>query len=255
MSIHATAFINPAAQLGKDVEIGAFCSVGPEVVLGDGCVLLPHVRILGRVTIGRRNIFHPTSGIGAPPQDSQPAAPDGRIEIGDDNVFREGATVHMPKAAGGVTHVGSRNTLHTGVHLAHDTEIRDDVLLEDGVTTGGHAYIESGVHCGQQGGIHQFVSVGRKARVDQQAGIAVDVPPYMEAAGNHADVIGVNPDLPQDLRDALQDTYEVLYDRGLPRPDALAELEKDPTPEIAEIVEFCRRTRKGNMGRAREGSR
>ena len=38
-NIHATAIIDPAASIGKNIKIGPFCIVGPEVILGDNCEL------------------------------------------------------------------------------------------------------------------------------------------------------------------------------------------------------------------------
>ena len=36
MTIHNTAQIDPKASIGKDVSIGAFCVIGPDVEIGEG---------------------------------------------------------------------------------------------------------------------------------------------------------------------------------------------------------------------------
>ncbi len=44
-SIHPTAIVAPEARLGRDVVIGPYCIVGPDVELGDGCWLQSMVRL------------------------------------------------------------------------------------------------------------------------------------------------------------------------------------------------------------------
>jgi UDP-N-acetylglucosamine acyltransferase len=53
-NIHATAVVDPNADLGADVAIGPFCVVGPQVKLGRGVVLHSHVAVVGRTTISRK---------------------------------------------------------------------------------------------------------------------------------------------------------------------------------------------------------
>ena len=68
-SVHETALIDPAAQLGEGVEIGPFCHIGPNVKIGDGTRLISHVSIPGRVTIGTESVVHPFASLGSPAQD------------------------------------------------------------------------------------------------------------------------------------------------------------------------------------------
>jgi UDP-N-acetylglucosamine acyltransferase len=50
--IHATALVDPSAQIADDVEIGAFSIVGPKVTIGPGSRIGPHVVLTGRTTLG-----------------------------------------------------------------------------------------------------------------------------------------------------------------------------------------------------------
>ena len=43
--------------------MGPFCTIGPEVVLGEGCTLVSHVVLDGRTRMGARNTFFPFSSL------------------------------------------------------------------------------------------------------------------------------------------------------------------------------------------------
>src|SRR6476659_10072992 len=89
------AVVDEKAELADDVEIGPFCVVGPGVRLGPGCRLLNNVTIIGNTIVGPKNVFFPNAVIGATPQDLKYKGGDTRLEIGEGNVFRETATVHL----------------------------------------------------------------------------------------------------------------------------------------------------------------
>lgn len=57
--IHPMSVVDPSAELAEDVEIGPFCVVGPKVKIGSGTVLISHVSVTGRTTIGERNQIYP----------------------------------------------------------------------------------------------------------------------------------------------------------------------------------------------------
>lgn len=252
MKAHATALVDPAARIAEDVEIGPFCVVGPQVELGPGCRLIARVRLEGRVTAGRDNVFHPNAVLGGAPQDLQPPAPDARIEIGDGNVFRESVTVNLPKVPKHPTRIGSRNRFHAASHVGHDCRVGDGAVLATHAVLGGHSVLEDGCHVEGMGGTHQFVTIGRLAWTRSHIPITEDVPPFMWVDGNHFDVMGVNP---RCRGEALEKAYLTIWKSGLPRPEALDLLERDASPEVRELVAFLRRSRAGRNGRAGEATR
>jgi len=252
MNIHPTANVEAAAALADDVQVGPFCIVGAGVTLGPGCRLLARVSITGPVRAGRDNVFHPNVAIGGPPQDLQPPAPDGRIEIGDGNLFREAVTVHLPKMPGGVTRIGSRNRFHFLSHVGHDSTVGNGVVLATYAVLGGHSVVQDEAWIEGLGGTHQFVTVGRRSWTRSHIPITEDVPPFMWVDGNHFEVKGVNP---RYQTEALERAYGTVWGSGLPRPEALARLEKDASPEVAELAAFLRRSAAGRFGRAGEASR
>jgi UDP-N-acetylglucosamine acyltransferase len=179
-SIASTATVDPACELGADVEIGPGCVVGPRVRLGDGCRLLANVYVAGDTVIGEENVFYPGCVIGAPPQDLKHSGEDTRLHIGDHNVFREYVTVHTGTVlGGGLTTIGCHNQLQVGSHVAHDVLIGDHCILSNGVQVAGHVCIEDYVTISGMTGIHQFVTFGKYSFVAGMARVTTDVPPFL----------------------------------------------------------------------------
>src|ERR1051326_7799566 len=120
-TISPLASVDPNACLAPDVVVGPFCVVGPDVRLGAGNKLHSHVVITGHTTVGANNSFHPHCVIGGAPQDLKYRGAPTRLEIGDDNHFREHCTVHIgTEKGGGITRVGSGNLLMVNAHIGHD---------------------------------------------------------------------------------------------------------------------------------------
>lgn len=192
-NIAPTAFVDPRAEIGRDVVIEHGCFVAPHVVLGDGCHLLPHVTILGKTQIGARNVFYPTAVIGAAPQDLKYKGTDTRLIIGDENIFREHVTVHVgTENGGGVTTIGSHNQFQVGTHVAHDSHVGSHCVLSNSVQVAGHVHIEDHVNISGLVGIQQFVTVGRYSFIAGATRCTMDVPPFLIFAGFEGGVVSVN---------------------------------------------------------------
>src|SRR2546423_12218206 len=109
-NISPLSIVDPRANVAADVEVGPFCTIGPDVTLGSGNKLISHVVITGHTTIGKNNTFFPHCTIGAIPQDLKYKGGPTRLEIGDHNTVRESATIHLgTEKGGGVTRLGSAN--------------------------------------------------------------------------------------------------------------------------------------------------
>lgn len=191
--IHPSAIVDPKAVIGQNVTVGPNSYVGPDVSLGDGCVLHNNVTITGHTTCGRQNEFFPGSIVGTPPQDLKYKGGLTRVEIGDENVFRELVTVHAgTEVAGGLTYIGSHNRFLVGVHIAHDARIGNDCILSNYVQLAGHVCLEDKVTMGGIIGVHHFTTIGTLAYIGGLSRIINDVPPYMIVEGNPARVRGFN---------------------------------------------------------------
>jgi UDP-N-acetylglucosamine acyltransferase len=248
-AVHATAIVDPKAQLGTGVEIGPYCIVGAEVALGDGVILHSHVVVAGRTTIGPRTQIFPFASIGHRPQDLKYAGEASELIIGCDNTLREHVTMNPGTEGGGmVTRVGDRGLFMMGVHVAHDCQIGDRVILANNATLGGHVVIEDDAIIGGLSGIHQFVRIGRHAMIGGMSGVEHDVIPYGLATGERARLQGLNVvgmkrhGLARADMQTLSQAYALLFgpeDTLAERVERLA-AELGDSAGVADLVDFVR---------------
>jgi UDP-N-acetylglucosamine acyltransferase len=247
--IHPTAIVSPGAQLGQDVEIGAFCTVGPKVQLGDGVRLVSHVVVEGMTSIGAGGTVYPFAVLGGAPQHLAHKGEDTRLVIGERNIIREHVTMHTGTVGGGgVTTVGSDSLYMVGSHVAHDCVVGDRVTFANNATLGGHVVIGDFVFMGGLCAVHQFTRIGRYSFVGGGGVVTKDVIPYGSVWGNHAHLEGLNlvglkrRGFSREAINALRAAYRLLFaDEGTfqERLDDVAEAHAD-TPEVMEIVDFIR---------------
>ena len=106
--IHKTAIIDSEAKISKNVKIGPYSVIGPDVEIGEGTVVQSHVNITGQTIIGKNNIIYPFASIGNDPQDLKFQGEETRLEIGDNNKIREYVTINPgTKGGGGLTKVNN----------------------------------------------------------------------------------------------------------------------------------------------------
>ena len=90
------------------------------------------------------------------------------------------------------THVGSNGYFMTGVHIAHDCWIGDNVTMANNATLGGHVTIGDHVNIGGLTAIHQYCRIGKHAMVGGCSAVNQDVVPFAMAVGNRARLRGLN---------------------------------------------------------------
>jgi UDP-N-acetylglucosamine acyltransferase len=177
--IDPRAVVSPSAKLGNCVQVGAFAVVGDEVNLGDGCVVEPHAVVKGPSTFGRKNHFFSFSIVGGDPQDLTYTGQRVRLEVGDENEFREFCTVHRGTIkGGGVTRLGSHNLIMAYAHIGHDCQIGNHVILTNGAQLAGHSVVEDYAGISAFCLFHQFVRIGAHCYIGAGTIITQDVPPF-----------------------------------------------------------------------------
>lgn len=272
--IHPSAVIDPKAELGSNLRIGPFCYVGPEVVLGDGCVLHSHVTLRGPATFGINNHVYPQCTLGHDPQDLKYKGGPTTLIVGDNNVFRENVTVHrgteVDRRSEGRTRLGSHNLLMVGVHVAHDSDLGNHIIIANQVQIAGHVRIEDYVTVGGASAMHHFVTVGRNAFVGGMTRITHDVPPYMKVQGYDQQVRGTNIEgmrrwhISEESIAAVKEAFRLLYARRAENSPgrtvaALREIEHNGLvrdEHVRYLAEFLKRKLEvGVFGRAREHDR
>lgn len=217
-SIHPTAIIEPGAEIGADVTIGAYSMVGADVRLGDGVVLHPHVVVGGRTTVGPGVKVFPHATVGMVPQDLKYHGEPSRLEIGANTVIRECATLHLGTEGGGMlTRVGSGCLIMANAHVAHDCVVGNNVILVNCATLGGHVHVGDNCIVGGLSAVHQWVRLGDGVMVGGMTGVEFDVIPYGMVVGNRARLGGLNlvglrrANHPRDEIHALRAAYKLLF--------------------------------------------
>jgi UDP-N-acetylglucosamine acyltransferase len=251
--IHPTAVVHAQAELGDGVQIGAYCVVGADVVLGDRCHLHDHVVIAGPAVIGSGNEFYPFACIGQRSQDLKYTGEPTYLEIGNGNTFREFSTVNRATAPEGRTRIGNGGNFLAYTHVAHDCTVGDGVIFSNNGTLAGHVEVGDGAVIGGLTAVHQFCRIGKLAITGGCSKIVQDAPPYMMVDGNPARVRHINQvgleraGAPPETIRAVKDAFRVLYRSNLNTGQALEQLRRDfgGNAEIAHLIEFVAASQRG----------
>ena len=191
--IHPSAIIEDGAKIGQDCVIGPFCYVGARVKLGDRVELKSHVVVTGDTSVGEDSVIFNFSVSGEIPQDLKFGGEDTRLEIGKRNRIREHVTVNTgTDGGGGVTRIGDDCLLMAGVHVAHDVQMGDRVIMVNNAGAAGHCIIEDDVIIGGISGLHQWVRVGRGAIIGALTMVPNDVIPYGLVQAPRGELDGLN---------------------------------------------------------------
>ena len=251
--IHPSSVIDPSAILHPDVEVGPFCHIGPQVEIGCGTCLIGHVSIAGPTRIGEGNVFYPYCSIGQRSQDLKYTSEPTFLEIGNNNSFREFCTVNRGTLPGTKTIVGHHGNFLAYSHIAHDCTVGDHVIFSNNGTIAGHVTVEDHVIIGGLSGVHQFCRLGQHSIVGGCTKIVQDVPPYMIADGNPAEVRGINQVglerrgfVAEDTR-TLREAYRLLYRSNLNVKQACEKIAADFSgPDvIARLLAFVESSQRG----------
>jgi len=183
-NIHPTAYIAENVSLGDHITIGPFAVLEEHVELGDGCQIGPHSVIQSYVKMGSGNVLHPQVVLGGLPQDTSfKSETVSWLEIGDENVFREGFTAHRSASENGITRIGSNCFFMNNSHVAHDCTVGDTSIFANNVAIGGFVDVGDKVFLGGNVVVHQFCRVGSYVMVRGTTGLSKDVIPFMLIGG------------------------------------------------------------------------
>ena len=175
------------------------------------------------------------------------------MEIGDGNTFREFATVNRSTASSGKTRVGSRGNFLAYSHIGHDCTVGNEVVFSNNGTLAGHVQIGDNAVMGGLTAVHQFCRIGRFAITGGCSKIVQDVPPFMIADGNPAEIRGVNlvglerKNYPPDRVKLIKEAFRLIYRSKLNTRQAVEAMRKElpQSDEIREIVDFIETTERG----------
>src|SRR6516162_3428336 len=253
VQIHSTAIIDPCAKIGPRTIVGPYCVIGPDVVLGPNCWLQHHVTLCGPMKAGAKNRFYAYCSIGQQTQDLKYRGEPTYLEIGDENTFREFVTAHRSTMPEGKTRIGNRGNFLAYSHIGHDCTVGDHVIFSNNGTLGGHVQVGNHAMMGGLTAVHQFCRIGRFAITGGCSKIVQDVPPFLIADGNPAEIRGINQvgmeraGLPPESVKAIKEAFRLLYRSKLNTRQAIETVRKEiePSQEVNQLLEFIEKSERG----------
>ncbi len=247
------AFIHQNAKIAKNVVVEPFTTIHSDVEIGEGTWVGSNVTIFPGARIGKNCKIYPGAVIAAEPQDLKFAGEYTTVEIGDNTVIRECATINRGTTDRQKTVVGSNCLIMAYVHVAHDCVVGDYVVIANSVQIAGHVRIGDFSIIGGSSAIRQFVNIGSHTMISGGSLIRKDVPPYIKAAREPLSYAGVNSiglrrrGFTTDAISSIQEIYRIIYLSKLNNSEALdkIELEMAATAERDEIINFVRNSERG----------
>lgn len=244
--IHKTAVIHPSAVIGQGVKIGPYTVIGPEVTIGDNTEIASNVLIGKWTKIGKECRILNSASIGTPPQDLKYKGEKSWVEIGDRCLIREFVTVHLPTGEGQKTSIGNDCMIMTNVHIPHNAKVGNNVIMSSFSALSGHAEVDDFVIIGGMTGVHQFVRIGKMAMIGGHSRITQDVPPFMIAEGNPAQIRALNSiglqrrGVPFESQVELKKAFKIIYKSGNNLSKAIDSIKKQcaHVDEIKLLLDF-----------------
>ena len=254
---HPSAIISPKAILDEKVEVGPFSVIGEGVEIGSGTRVESHVIINGPTEIGKNNHIFQFSSIGDGSPDKKYKGEPTKLLIGNNNVIREGVTIHRGTIQeSGITEIGNNILLLAYSHVAHDCVIEDDVVLTNQAALAGAVRVGRGAILGGYAIVHQYCSLGAYSFCAMGSAVNKDIPAFVKVRGNPATPFGINTlglkriGFSAEKIDALRSAYRTTYRSKLTIEEALKQL-KPLVDKFEEVKIFANSVENSNRGIAR----
>lgn len=251
--IHPLACVHPEAIIGENCEIGPFCYIDRNVVIGDNNTLMNSVTVLYGARIGNGNTIFPGAVISAIPQDLKFRGEETTAEIGDNNKIRENVTINRGTAAKGKTVVGSNNLLMEGMHVAHDVCVGNGCIIGNSTKIAGEVVIDDNAILSANVLVHQFCRIGGYTMVGGGTRTSQDIPPYSLIARDPAAFCGLNTvglkrrNFDREIINNIHQAYQIILQGTGKLNELLARVEEEipMSPEIQYILDFIRSSKRG----------
>ena len=178
VQVQANAVIGEGAQVGAHTRIGSGCAIGAGVKIGANCDLYPNVSIYPQTTIGDRVIIHAGAVLGSDGfgyvRDRKTGRYEkfpqvGRLLVEDD--VEIGANATIDRGALDETRIRRGAKIDNLVHIGHNCQIGEDVVIAAQTGLSGSITIENSVILGGQVGIGEHATIGEGVMVGGQGGI------------------------------------------------------------------------------------
>jgi len=251
--IHKTAIISSEAKLHPSVEVGPYSIIEGNVIIGEGSRIASSALIASGARIGKNVKVSHGAVIGTQPQDLKFSGEETLVNIGDNTVIREYATVNRGTKESGSTDIGSDCFIMAYAHVAHDCKVGNHVIMANSVNLAGHIHIDDWVTIGGVVPVHQFVHIGVHVMIGGGFRVAQDICPFALAGGYPLKITGLNRiglqrrGFPRETLDILQQAFKILFSSNLNTSQALVRIksEVEMIPEIKELVSFVENSHRG----------
>jgi len=252
--IHPQAIVDPSAKVAEDVTIGPWTQIGAEVEIGPGTIVESHVVIKGPTVIGRNNHIFQFSTVGDSTPDLKYRGEPTRCIIGDNNVIREGVTIHRGTVQDrSETIIGNDNLIMAYAHIGHDSVVGNNVIMVNNASLAGHVHVGDWVILSGYTLVHQFCKIGDHAFTGMATGIGKDVPAYVTVSGAPAEAKTINAEglrrrgFSDHAISQLRRAFKIIYRQGLTMEIALQRLEimLSDTPEVQVLIDSIKASERG----------
>ncbi len=256
INIHQTTIVHKNSIVGQHVSIGPYSVIDENVKIGDNTIIGNNVHITGWTDIGKNNKIHSHVIMGDEPQDLSYTKERSYVIIGDNNIFREGVTVHRGTKPESRTIIGNNNMFMVYSHVGHNCELGNNIILVNFASLGGYVEVGDRVFISHAGAVHQFCRIGRMVMVAPLSKVGKDVPPFMMVSGYEtAEVRGLNVvgmrrgEITSNDREIIKKAYKVLYHSKLNTKQALEKIggdsELSSNVYVQELIEFVKKAKRG----------
>jgi len=210
------------------------------------------VVLRGPTSIGRDNRIFQFASVGEDPQDKKYAGEETRLEIGDRNVIREFVTLHRGTAQdAGVTRIGNDNLFMAYVHVAHDCQIGDHVIMSNAASLAGHVLVGEWAILGGFVIVHQFCRIGAHCLAGGGSVVLQDIPPFILVSGHPARPRGINfeglrrRNFEPEAIAAIKQAYRLLYKSRQRLAEALTAMRALGSPDVDRLADFVAASPRG----------
>ncbi|MCL1942921.1 MAG: acyl-ACP--UDP-N-acetylglucosamine O-acyltransferase [Candidatus Azobacteroides sp.] len=251
--IHPLTNIHPEAKIAPNVEIGPFVTIDKNVEIGTGTKIFSNVTVFEGARIGKNCQLFPGAVISAIPQDLKFKGEDTTVQIGDNNIIRECATIHRGTASKGITIIGNNCLIMAYSHIAHDCVLGNHIILGNATQLAGEVHIDDWAVLAGSVLVHQFCSIGSHVMVQGGTRFSKDIPPFIIVGREPASYGGLNivglrrKNFSPEQIDVIHQAYRFIYQSGLNNTDALQKIEEElpATRERDMILSFVKNSERG----------
>jgi UDP-3-O-[3-hydroxymyristoyl] glucosamine N-acyltransferase len=178
VSVEERAVVSEDVMIESNTRVGAGSSIGAGVRIGHDCEIHPNVTIYPGTMLGHRVIVHAGAVLGSDGfgyvRDRKTGHYEkfpqvGRLVIEDD--VEIGANATIDRGALDETRIRRGTKIDNLVHIGHNCQIGEDVVIAAQTGLSGSIVIESGVVLGGQVGIGEHARIGEGVMLGGQGGV------------------------------------------------------------------------------------